>query len=317
MDLRMRAFSKLPSLIGLVIAWSPVANGREIATVCADPGELKSIQMKVNRGEPSAGTVARDRAGFLNQLLYRHLFSEDSQGKLEGDLVEKYTSQKNGRVYRMKLRNGIRFLSQGRFEPSRSLNSDDVLYSLERVKGGPGADLVAGITSWRKLGPNDLEMRLKDPDPDILRKLADPRLMIVSSEFEQSYLQKLYTFQAIDSIPLGNGPFHVTAYVNETLLVLDRAGSKPLRLFVTISPYPWLAFEKLATRECHAWIDSPEAIVSGINSALPFARNWKGFSELSLGLNGSVDRRLLYRPEISGIRVSRLGIFDLTEISGQ
>ena len=51
---------------------------------------------------------------------------------LEPELAESWTVSKDGKQITFKLRHGVKFQSSDKFKPTRAMNADDVVFSLQR-----------------------------------------------------------------------------------------------------------------------------------------------------------------------------------------
>ena len=117
----------------------------------------------------------------------------------EAGLAESYDVNAEGTEYTFKLRPGVKFHTTEFFTPSRELNADDVIFSLERqIKAEhPWNQYVAG-TSWEyaagmgfpeliksieKVDDLTVKITLNRPEAPFLANLAMPFASIVSKEY--------------------------------------------------------------------------------------------------------------------------------------
>lgn len=118
--------------------------------------------------------ATRDRyTGALLRQVYDTLLVRDANGKLRPGLARSWTSNENGLVWQLRLRDGVRFHDGAPFTAS------DVAFSLGRAAGAGSAyqGLLAWIEEIRVLGPLTVELRTSTADPLIPLKLAAIAIM--------------------------------------------------------------------------------------------------------------------------------------------
>jgi dipeptide transport system substrate-binding protein len=136
-------------------------------------------------------------------------------------LAESWTVSEDGREYVFRLRWGVQFHSTATFKPSRSMNADDVLFSLQRqwradhpyhqVSGGrydyfQDLGMAELLESIDKLDEHTVRIRLTRPDAAFLANLAMLFNVIHSAEYGDTMLRS-GTPERLDQEPIGTGPF--------------------------------------------------------------------------------------------------------------
>ena len=147
-------------------------------------------------------------------------------------LAESWTVSPDGRTYDFALREGVRFHSNARFEPSRPMNADDVVFSFERQRDPSHpyhavgkasfayfrdlglADLIEGID---RLDARRVRFRLKEPDATFLANLAQSFGGILSAEYAD-VLSAAGAQEEIARAPIGTGPFAFVSFRPEMSL---------------------------------------------------------------------------------------------------
>ena len=174
------------------------------------------------------------------------------------------------------LRHGVAFQSNARFTPTRVLNADDVVFSFTRMKdtGGPFykvgggtydewdallRDRVAAVT---KVDDDTVRFDLKEPVAPLLGILSMPAFPILSAEYGAAML-KAGTPEAIDTAPIGTGPFAFVRYLRDADVrfrafpqhwakaagLADRTAQVDNLVF-SITPDPAVRLAKLRSNEC-------------------------------------------------------------------
>jgi len=186
-------------------------------------------------------------------------------------LAEAWEISDDGVEYVFHLRHGVSFQSSDIFAPTRAMNADDVLFSLERQwKEDHPFHKVSGsnydyfkdmgmpdlLQSIEKLDDYTVRIRLTHPAAPFLADLAMPFNIIQSAEYGDQLL-KAGTPELIDTNPIGTGPFEFVGFQPE-VAVRYRAfsgywgGKQPIDTLVfSITPNAAVRFTKLKAGECH------------------------------------------------------------------
>lgn len=135
----------------------------------AQPKTLKIVaQSDVKILDPTFTTAYITRN--FGYMVYDTLFAQDAQGKIQPQMVDKYTASKSGAEWKFTLRPGLKF-SDG-----TPVTSADVVASLQRwsTKDSLGRALVAAGGQWSADGANAFSLALKEPFAMVLEALAKP-----------------------------------------------------------------------------------------------------------------------------------------------
>src|SRR4249920_2887891 len=114
-----------PALIFGALAIAAPAYAAGTLTVCteASPDGFDIAQYESN--------VTNDAAG---RTIYDQLLGfKPGTTEIQPGLVEKWEISADGLVYTLHLRKGVKFHTTAWFKPTRDLNADDVLWSINRV----------------------------------------------------------------------------------------------------------------------------------------------------------------------------------------
>lgn len=175
--------------------------------------------------------VTNDAAGLTiyDQLLR---FKPGTTEVIPG-LVEKWDISADGLVYTLKLRRGVKFHSTAWFKPTRELNADDVIWSVNRVndKAHPAHGVAKnGYIYWTGMGMPELIKSVAKVDDMTLRFtlvrpeapfLANLAMSAIGSVFSAEYgaqLIKAGTLEQINTQPIGTGPFVFRSYQKDAII---------------------------------------------------------------------------------------------------
>lgn len=197
------------------------------------------------------------------------------------ELAESWKISKDRKTYTFKIRKGVKFHTTEFFTPTRELNADDVIFSVDRqrlknhayhnVSGGHydyfnGMDMGAIIKNVKKVDDYTVEFELTRPEAPFLANLAMSFMSVLSKE----YADKLATEKKqenIDNFPIGTGPFVFLRYIKDTQIRFKafdshwNGGPKVKQLVFSITPDASVRYQKLKTGECHLIIEpSPSDI---------------------------------------------------------
>lgn len=190
----------------------------------------------------------------------------------EAGLAESYEVNAEGTEYTFKLRPGVKFHTTEFFTPSRDLNADDVIFSLERqLKADhPWNQYVAG-TSWEyaagmgfpeliksieKVDDLTVKFVLNRPEAPFIANLAMPFASIVSKEYADK-LEAEGKKEQLNQMPVGTGPFSFVGYQQDAVIRYkknaDYWGGAPKidDLVFAITTDAAVRYQKLKAGECH------------------------------------------------------------------
>ena len=133
-------------------------------------------------------------------MVYDTLFAQDAHGKPQPQMVEKYTTSKDGRQWSFTLRPGLKF-SDG-----SAVTSTDAVASLQRwgARDSLGRAMGAAGAEWKAVDARNFTLTLNEPFGMVLDALAKP------SGFPPVVLpERLAKMPATAPLPevLGSGPF--------------------------------------------------------------------------------------------------------------
>jgi len=199
----------------------------------------------------------------LLQDVYTPLFDVDARGVLLPLAAKSWTVSPDGRTFRFRLRDGLRF--QG----GQAVTATDVKYTLDRLASpklnSPNADLLltpilgyaeeqAGrateLSGVRVVSPTELEVAVDPSQGDILVRLAHVATGIVSRESVEAGGQNWGTTRAN-----GTGPYTVVQWSLRNQIVLGanptyfEGAPKIQRVLLEIVPDPTVDVEKYEAGE--------------------------------------------------------------------
>lgn len=200
-------------------------------------------------------------------------------------LAEKFNISEDRLSYTFDLRKNVSFHSLGDFKPTRPLNADDVLFSINRMRlkdhpyhkvGGGSYEYFNGmemgkiIKDVEKVGDHRVVIKLNRPEAPFLANLAMSFMSILSKEYAD-HLDKKGEKDKIDHFPVGTGPFIFKKYVKDSLIRFKKnknywgEAPKVEGLVFAITPDPSVRYQKLKAGECHLIIEPSPADISAIN----------------------------------------------------
>lgn len=228
-----------------------------------------------SEGSPTSFNPQLDTSGTTvdatSHQLYDRLLEFDPQdSKIIPGIAESWRVSENGLHYTFQLRKQVAFHETNYFTPTRHLNADDVIFSINRwrLESHPYHDIdVSGYPYFVSLGLDKLikDVRringyrividLNKPDSSFLANLATDFAIILSKEYAEFLLEKKQP-QLLDEKPIGSGPFKYINYrkgrfiryaKHENYWKHDRAVKQ---LIYDITPSSSLRLAKLMTGEC-------------------------------------------------------------------
>jgi dipeptide transport system substrate-binding protein len=176
-------------------------------------------------------SVVNDAAG---QTIYEQLLGF-KRGTVEvvPALAERWAVSADGLQYTLYLRRGVRFHTTPWFTPTREMNADDVMFSIRRLmdRDSPWRKAAPnGFTAWDSYGPaysvkaidklDDMTVRLtlSRPAAPFLINLAQFNTASVYSAEYGEQLLKSGKLEALNTQPVGTGPFVFKSYQKDAVL---------------------------------------------------------------------------------------------------
>ena len=293
-----------------------------IAAVAAGPAAGKTLVF-CSEGSPETvspplaitGTAMDAARPMFNNLVEFAPGTTD----LRPALAESWTISEDGREYLFRLRPDVHFHSNAWFKPSRTLDADDVVFTLMRqwktdnpfhdVGGGRFdyfvdmgmPELLASIDAPDKM---TVRIRLTRPEAPFLADLALPFNAILSAEYADAML-KAGTLERVDTHPIGTGPFSFAGFRKDVTIryrAFDdywRGRPKIDTLVFSITPTAAARLTKLKAGECHVMaFPSPADAASIANDPRLNLLKLKGFNVSYLAINTT-------KPPFDDVRVRR------------
>lgn len=187
-------------------------------------------------------------------------------------LAESWTVSEDGKEYVFKLRSGVKFQTTDFFTPTRELNADDVVFSIERqIKAdhpwhqyvpGTSWEYAAGmgfpelIKSVEKVDDLTVKFVLNRAEAPFLANIAMPFASILSKEYADK-LDAEGKKEQLNQMPVGTGPFTFVGYQQDAVIRYkknaDYWGGAPKidDLVFAITTDGAVRYQKLKAGECH------------------------------------------------------------------
>ncbi|KAE9529349.1 ABC transporter substrate-binding protein [Testudinibacter aquarius] len=194
----------------------------------------------------------------VTEQIYNKLFDikNDKSKKIIPALATGYRFSDNQKTLLINLRKGVKFHQTIWFTPSRDLNADDVVFSLNRVLGRlysyptpeqeqsrqqnnpqyqiyydlarqnrypyfDSIDFNGKIASVSAVSPYQVKIELNAPDSSILDHLASQYAVILSQEYALQ-LSADDNIAQLDTLPVGTGAYQVSDYFRNQYVRLQR-----------------------------------------------------------------------------------------------
>ena len=190
--------------------------------------------------------------------------------EIEPGLAQKWEVSPDGLVYTLQLRRGVKFHTTPWFKPTRDLNADDVLWSLNRINdkthlshgvaknGYPywaGMSMPSLIKSVSKIDAHTVRITLTRPEAALLANLTMQALASVYSAEYAEQLQQAGKLEQINTQPIGSGPFVFKSYQKDAVIRYAAnaaywGGAPKVDLVFAITPDPSVAIQRLRAGEC-------------------------------------------------------------------
>ena len=212
-------FACQAAIAGAVFLVAPVSAGAATLGFCTPDGP---------RGfDPALYSDAATLDASSRTVYNRLVEHRRGTTEIESGLAQSWEISDNGLEYTFTLREGVRFHEINGFAPTRPLNADDVVFSLERQRnvGHPwysyrkGADwevfkgrsLREIIKRTVKVDERTVKIELRRPHAPLLSLLAMDFASILSAEYA-AQLDAAGQQARLDEVPSGTGPFVFSAH---------------------------------------------------------------------------------------------------------
>ncbi|NLJ86448.1 MAG: ABC transporter substrate-binding protein [Firmicutes bacterium] len=169
-----------------VAAAGPKSGGHLVVAVPIDPDTF----------DPHKAVAAATRE--IDYNIYQGLVSFDTEGRIVPCLAESWETSDDGTVYTFTLRPNV-FFHNG-----RSLSTEDVLFSLERVRDD--------ATGYPMMWPKQIEEIVTLDDSSIRVQLKAPYAPFLSELVDAAIIPKEAVAQ-LATKPVGTGPFRLVEWV--------------------------------------------------------------------------------------------------------
>ena len=232
-------------------------------TVCTDgaPEGFDIVQYESLVTEDAAGIALYDKL----------LAFQPGSTQVGPGLAERWDISADGLVYTFHLRRGVKFHTTPWFTPTRELNADDVLWSINRVndKAHPahgiarngyaywtGMSMPGLIKSVEKIDAMTVRLTLTHREAPVLANLAMSSIGSVYSAEYAAKLQASAKLGEINTRPVGTGPFVFKSYQKDAVVRYTANPSywggapKIDNLVFAVTPDPLVIAQRVKAGEC-------------------------------------------------------------------
>ncbi len=186
-------------------------------------------------------------------------------------LAEKWEVSKDGTIYTLSLRKGVKWHANKAFTPTRDFNADDVVFMFERQwkESHPyfkvtspnhsyfnDTGMAALIKSVDKVNDYTVRIVLNRPEAPFIANLAMTFASVQSKEYADA-MMKAGTPEKIDQDAIGTGPFTLVQYQKDAVIrykAFDKywgGKAKIENLIFSITPDASVRWAKVQKGECH------------------------------------------------------------------
>jgi dipeptide transport system substrate-binding protein len=226
--MKMKAFVRAAA--ATCVAWAMAGAAQAAGTVsfCSDsaPEGFDIAQFETIPTQDAAGLTIYDA---LLQM-------KPGTTEVVPGIVERWETSADGRVYTLHLRHGVKFHDTAWFHPTRELNADDVIWSVQRINdphhpahaaapnGYPywaGMSMNKLIQSIDKLDPMTVRITLTHADAAFPADLTMTNIAAVYSAEYGAQLVRSGHLEWLDTKPIGTGPYVFKSYVKDAVIRYD------------------------------------------------------------------------------------------------
>lgn len=231
--------------------------------------------------------ISRDVDNDLSRLIYSSLFSYDSFGVLQNDLVESFTIDSEGKEYQLVIKEEVKW------HDNEILTSDDVVFTFNLIQdekfNSPLRSELVGI-KVEKINEKTIKFILPEPYAPFLDLLT---FGIMPQHVWQGVSADTIILNDSNLKPIGSGPYKI-----KTLLKSKSGDLKEYQLIANLDYYKEVYIENLIIRFFSNNIEAIDSFnnnqVDGL-SALPFV------NKDDLLKRDSVNTYNLIKPQIVGL----------------
>lgn len=258
----MKVYKKSLLTLGILSALSLPVFAKQVLTVCTEANP---------EGFDYALYHANSTADASAEAMYNRLVEfVPGTTTLEPALAKKWDVSEDGKTYTFHLRDDVKFHTTKWFTPTRNMNADDVILSIQRQidpnnywhkqakKGWFYSDSMQFpklIKSIKKLDAHTVVFELNYAEAPFLSNMAMDFTSIISKEYADS-LQAKNTPMDMDTKPVGTGPFQLQHFQKDAMVRYlphpdyFRGKVKSDTLVFSIAPDPSVRLQKLRKGEC-------------------------------------------------------------------
>ena len=267
-----QVLSSLLVIAGLVSGQAIAAPESPPHADIRDSGFVYCVSGQVNTFNPSKASSGLIVDTLAAQFYDRLLDVDPYTYRLMPELAESWEVLDNGATYRFHLRRDVPFQKTDWFTPTRKMNADDVVFTLDRMfnpqnafrKANPAefpyavdTGMAENVAKVEKVDDYTVKMTMKKPDPDVTIKIAMPSFSILSAEYAGK-LSKEGKANMLNQEPVGTGPFVFERYQKDAQIRYSankqywKAGQPKVdNLVFAITTDAAVRFQKMKAGECH------------------------------------------------------------------
>lgn len=214
---------------------------------------------------------ANSTADASSEALYNRLIDfKPGTTELRPALAESWEISPDGKTYTFHLRKDVQFHTTPWFTPTRNMNADDVVYSLQRQIDPTNPWYKTAVQGWfyaqamgfkeliksvEKVDDSTVRIELNRPEAPFLADLAMGFTSILSREYA-TQLEKENKLRDMDVKPVGTGPFVFKRYSKDQMVRYEanptyfRGKPKIDQLIFSIAPDASVRLQRLKAGEC-------------------------------------------------------------------
>ncbi len=244
------------------------------AGLCATQAQASSVTF-CSDGSPEGFDIAQYETRISNDAsglpIYDQLLQiRPGTTQVGPGLAERWDLSADGLVYTLRLRAGVKFHSTPWFTPTREMNADDVLWSLNRIndKTHPAHDAAQnGFPYWAGMSMPSLIQSIEKVDAHTVRItltraespfLANLTMSAIASIYSAEYGEQLRRANKLDQLntqPVGTGPFVFKNYQKDAVIRYAAnaaywGGAPKTDLIIAITPDPSVRAQRIKAGEC-------------------------------------------------------------------
>lgn len=176
-------------------------------------GSEINVAIAANPPALDAHAVNANVTGCIGIHIYEALFQMDENYEPQPVLAESYEVSEDGKVYTIKLREGIKFHN------GDEMTADDVVASMNRwVELSPKANTLIGGSVFEKVDDYTVKLTVNEPSSDIIMVLASP------IQFAAIYPASVIDSATDDGIKeyIGTGPYKLVEWKQDQYVKIEK-----------------------------------------------------------------------------------------------